>query len=158
MWFWVFFFFFLMVILLFYVVFCGLGVIGLKWNWWLKLLGWFIFWGGSEFVAYVSHHFVSWVPLVFGLGMWTAPFLGFLCKICGFLEYFAKEREIWKKIEIVAASTLSGKRGRLVEEKREARKWFSFFARSLSFLSKARKIIRYSRSTINAYSSLSHEW
>ena len=45
----------------------------------MKLLGWFFFFflGGSEFVAWVSHCILLWVPLMVGLGVWTALLLGF---------------------------------------------------------------------------------
>ena len=75
---------------------------------WSKIAGLILFYflGGSEFVAWVSHCILLWVPLMVGLGAWTAPLLGFLCKICSSFRGFCRREADMKKREIVAPSML----------------------------------------------------
>ena len=96
------------------------------------------------------HRFLTkfcWVPLLVGLGMWTAPLLGFLCKSCRLFKGFCRREGDMKKREFMATSTFLEKRGRWEEEERGREKmvFFFFLAWSLSFLSKPMRLCQRSR-------------
>ena len=102
-----------------------------SWNCWVDSFSFFLFLVDLSLWHDVSHYILLWVPLMVGLGAWTAPLLGFLCKICNSFRGFCKREEDMKKKkkkkEIVAPSMFLEKWGRWEDERGREKMVFSFF-------------------------------